>query len=447
MKGKLCRLPALLLVVASLLMLCACPAGHSPLPSAPPSSDVAPPPEDRFGSVAEELHGHVYLSGRAQGSCARLCGDVAVTAVFVNDAQHTFSEAEKSQYLQDFSALLARIEQDAASFGAAVRLQLQYYTADSTVPLVRSDAEPWARDAFEQIGVQNNVELEALCDVQEAPVVLITGQQGRSFAQRSSAKTGREYVVLYNDFDAAYHELLHLFGARDFYFPERVEQLAQTLLPESIMLDNQGQVDDLTAYLVGWTDDPSPEALSFLEQTADLTAAQLDAAHEVEVFTGYVTDRRSSGGSYTGYLVDGVRHGEGTFVWDSGARYTGSWDNGDLHGYGEYYYGDGDVYKGDWVRGAKHGTGRYTWQDGTVYQGDWKDDERTGKGTMTWPDGARYQGDFVDGERHGQGTYSWPNGDRFVGGWKNGKRHGKGTYTWADGSSRTGSWKNGDFVG
>lgn len=75
-----------------------------------------------------------------------------------------------------------------------------------------------------------------------------------------------EYCVIYTGFqegvenvgnDAVAHEILHLYGAEDYYIPEERSAVASFLCPDDIMLCAQSDVSDyrvceLTAYSVGW---------------------------------------------------------------------------------------------------------------------------------------------------------------------------------------------------
>jgi hypothetical protein len=114
---------------------------------------------------------------------------------------------------------------------------------------------------------------------------------------------------------------------------------------------------------------------------------------------------------YVGDMVDGKKHGEGTYTWK-----------------------DGTVYVGSWVDGKKHGEGTITYKDGRLkygrlkYVGIWANGKKNGEGTFTYENGATYVGTFVDGKRHGEGTYT-SGGAQYVGSYVNNKRHGLGTET------------------
>ena len=66
------------------------------------------------------------------------------------------------------------------------------------------------------------------------------------------------------------HELFHQFGAIDLYNQEGVEKVALKYFPNSDMLTVSHVIDDLTAYLVGWTDTLSAKAQKFLKETEGL---------------------------------------------------------------------------------------------------------------------------------------------------------------------------------
>jgi hypothetical protein len=63
------------------------------------------------------------------------------------------------------------------------------------------------------------------------------------------------------------HELYHLYGAIDYYDydGEGVAKAASKYFPKSVMACAGNSIDDLTAYILGWTDTLSKKANKFLE--------------------------------------------------------------------------------------------------------------------------------------------------------------------------------------
>lgn len=364
-----------------------------------PAVDPAPLPTD--------LQDHVFLDARAAGISSKLVGDVLITVIFVNDPASTWSNAEMDAIRSGHEATTAAILAEADEYDVDLNLSLQYALADIDIELPAVDAEAWADAALTDAGLSPlataSADLELAYHVDEAPILFYVNTSGRAYALSSSSGQS-EYAIFYGaspDAASYRHELYHLFGAKDYYFPDEVARLAEIYFPGSAMLvGGDATTDALTAYLIGWTDTLSADALGFLQSTSHLTEAYMTAAHDLETYTGYVKDFRCSDTLYTGTLDFGVPHGYGTMVWPNGDRYEGDWQHG-------------------------------------VFQG---------KGTFIWADSSSYTGDFVNGIREGEGTYLWPGGDRYTGEWSNGEITGYGTYTWADGTRQTGLWEKGQLT-
>ena len=58
-----------------------------------------------------------------------------------------------------------------------------------------------------------------------------------------------------------------------------------------------------------------------------------------------------------------IRHGHGTFFFDTGERYTGAWNLDKMEGQGVYVWPNGCTYTGDFKAG-RMGKGTFTWTDG-----------------------------------------------------------------------------------
>jgi hypothetical protein len=175
-------------------------------------------------------------------------------------------------------------------------------------------------------------------------------------------------------------------------------------------------------------------------------------------------------GTYTGTLLYGFRHGQGTMNYSNGDIYTGHWYKDRREGYGELISKNGTtIYKGDWWEDKMHGTGtmtfkskgqnehlkyegqfeandfslgKMTYVNGDVYEGKWSFIERQGKGKMTYIDGNIYEGEWRDDNIEGKGKMTYASGDIYDGQWDSNKRKGKGKMTYASGDVYEGDWVN-----
>ena len=116
-------------------------------------------------------------------------------------------------------------------------------------------------------------------------------------------------------------------------------------------------------------------------------------------------------------------------------------------------YDGGDVYEGEILNGKRHGHGTYTWADGDTYEGDWKDGKRCGRGKLIQygksPSGETYMkysydGEWLDSKEHGhgicvEGDFGMEKMDKvFEGEWVNGKRQGR--FVWYYTNSKGGRY-------
>ena len=118
-------------------------------------------------------------------------------------------------------------------------------------------------------------------------------------------------------------------------------------------------------------------------------------------------------------------------------------------------YDGGDVYEGEILNGKRHGHGTYTWAYGDTYEGDWKDGKRCGRGKLIQygksPTGETYMkysydGEWLDSKEHGHGICvegdfgMYKNDKVYEGEWVNGKRQGR--FVWYLTNSNGGRYIN-----
>ena len=67
---------------------------------------------------------------------------------------------------------------------------------------------------------------------------------------------------------------------------------------------------------------------------------------------GFDKDFYSSGAIYEGEFKNGLRHGQGVYIFADGERYEGEWEDDLPHGIGVQKFDDGREWSGKWVKGV-----------------------------------------------------------------------------------------------
>ncbi|MBQ7545843.1 MAG: hypothetical protein IJT41_02610 [Clostridia bacterium] len=246
-------------------------------------------PED----PAEKYKDHFALAGKGCGACGQMLKNVCVIGFLVNDRSSAWKEDDLEKIkivLQNATSIMKK--QSGLSDN---RLKISY--AYDCVPIqFRFDRdENSARVITDVLGQYGYLSVSSYQDhykkkfnKQEVPIVFFVNRDFRSFAHKTEARddnSGGEYsFVSYNQniddcVRTLIHEVMHQFGAIDYYIPDRVKDAAEKLLPGSIM--NSGMVfDDLTRYIIGWDEELSKAAVQFLEETNDITEEEIRKARE-----------------------------------------------------------------------------------------------------------------------------------------------------------------------
>ena len=158
---------------------------------------------------------------------------------------------------------------------------------------------------------------------------------------------------------------------------------------------------------------------------------------EDKKFNGHFKIIYTDGSKYDGYLKDGVRHGQGTFIMGNGSRFVGLWDHGNLKGkiiwgsaskvleysegefirekggqtkhnnFGRLKFKNGDFYEGEIRQGLMEGFGMFRFKNGEIYRGMIKNNKPEGIGKFWFQKGHKwdsYEGEFKDGKKEGYGV-------------------------------------------
>ncbi len=251
-----------------------------------------------------ELRNHYYLGARNAGPTKKFKGKIGILNIFVNDM---FSSWQSEPYKELCKNIIAQSTQYMLNEAAKSGCYISLTTLDATVTvptMVTQFNQDWIYHICSQFGQTSfaglQTYLERTYGVEDAPVMLLLNNNQRSFALAANARVGNQDEVsvvfqnnMYFDWRAYTHELLHQFGAADYYVPQVAAYAAMRYFPNSIMFQAGNEIDDLTRYLIGWTDTLTERALAFLAETKGVNAQMLIQAQREDM-------ARSTGGGWGG---------------------------------------------------------------------------------------------------------------------------------------------------
>ena len=226
------------------------------------------------------------------GSCRSLSQDAAIVILFAKDDVSSWDEASMNEVYRRVEEAAQLFRDTAASYGYELTIPVYCYgdnenreirysgvieTGGEKLDALAGIARNWGFADEQEMheALQKHIGMEQLA------YVVAHNKDGYSYAQGQSHKgtwidwADPEYCVIairtqngsVNPAAVYAHEMLHMFGAQDFYrkdfgdviYNETRAELCRTLCPNAIMLDcyqemADVQVSGFTAYCVGWID-------------------------------------------------------------------------------------------------------------------------------------------------------------------------------------------------
>ncbi len=280
-----------LLLAAGILSGCLL-RDDGPPPEAPPEIPVTDSARPASGREIKPVNDTPIDPGRpgfGLGTCYSFEGKQTVALFFADDEESAWTGQEIESFTD--SILLPALEflmSEAGRWGRELSFDVRRYSSALSPELtlrIEGTAARTDSDLADRLAACFDAESAmdfhaALCGEYESQSViwlLCFDKPGTSFTRMQFSEgiaDAVEHTVLFADFPShpsgswkasrrractAAHELLHLFGAEDFYTHDTRNQLAAAHFPDDIIYRNADSITELSvgpvsAYLVGWTD-------------------------------------------------------------------------------------------------------------------------------------------------------------------------------------------------
>ncbi len=206
---------------------------------------------------------HFFLYRLGVGASQQFTGDVEIMTLFIDAETSTWTQDAKDKYFAEMREAKELLMNAAQAQG--VELNLNSASFHVTVP---KGADWYDYTMLDYFKCEDMQELQQIYEEKrgrdETPFIFAFNSKDRcySFAVNTASETNahaQEYTVIHAKRDklsrTLAHELLHQFGAVDYYFPDAVKEAAKADFSDSIMNTKGTTVDDLTAYMIGWRED------------------------------------------------------------------------------------------------------------------------------------------------------------------------------------------------
>ena len=257
-------------------------------PRAALSSDILAP--NAMKSAADPID--PYRPWYDVGTAKQMEGDVYTLLLFLDDYESSWTAQEVESFIWNkYYPAEIWLCQQAAGWGATLNLSCGYYATDSVNTLryngyVGDFSGSVNNDIMEQVAASLGFvdketmhwQMQEWVGTDNITYVVVVDKPGRSYAMMDWYNDGYEYMEYAMLFaqplyvgnlvydcppSTVAHEMLHTFGAEDFYAEGDARNgraaLAEYYYPYGIMYQtyydiNYNYVDQFTAYAVGWTD-------------------------------------------------------------------------------------------------------------------------------------------------------------------------------------------------
>lgn len=251
-------------------------------------------PEPEKHDISEYADHHA-LKAKNKGCSQKLLGNVCVVAFLVDEERSAWKPDEVDEMEEILESAINNIKKQSGLTDNRLSISYAFDVVPVQLKFDRNLDHQVVECVMDSYGYSDTSSYqkhyEKKFSKDEAPIVFVLSKSFRSFAvidrsEEENTDSDEWSFVSYTGDKAScertfIHELLHQFGAIDYYYPEAYSKAAEKILPNSIM--NSGtEIDSLTRYIIGWDEEPDEKALQFLEETKDVTEEEIAKARKKE---------------------------------------------------------------------------------------------------------------------------------------------------------------------
>lgn len=224
-----------------------------------------------------------FMHGKNRGNNKKLLGNILIVCIYIDDSESSWNDSDKKFLREKVNQSILILKRNALIYQIELNIQTKFYNSKTSIKThfqnndFSKSIHNHKKEYYKWI---NNLKKEY--QVNEVILMFCVNKPGISYAQMNTFHSPFvfEYCMIFikkiNHIEyTIIHELLHLYGAEDLYVIEDAKKIAEIYFPKSIMLSTiNDQIDELSAYLIGWCDFPHPKASQFLYKTRSINYRQ-----------------------------------------------------------------------------------------------------------------------------------------------------------------------------
>lgn len=244
--------------------------------------------KNRYSEIFKD---HVMLCKKAQGASRELTGDIVVIIFYINDAESRWTPQDMETYKATHTKAMQSLMNQARACGANLNIRTAACTLEVDMVCTVDNTSDWIREALGGYRKAKAADYQQYYETKygydEAPIIFAFNKKFRCYALSANVyypSTDEYSAVCKNStVGTIIHELLHQFGANDYYYPADVAEAADKYMPKTVMRSSAyTEVDDLSKYIIGWTREITDKSALFLLNTQHHTIKSIEDAVRAE---------------------------------------------------------------------------------------------------------------------------------------------------------------------